>query len=65
MLRHIFVTKIKTATRTPSFLNFGRRLSQRHGDSFTQCLSECPDAEFVVFRFLNSRIKPLFTWLRD
>ena len=66
LFRHIFTTKIMTTTRTPSCSNFGCKLSHRYGDSFTQCLSECPrDAEFVVCRFFNSHIQPSFTWLTD
>ena len=56
---------INAASGTPSCSNFRHRLSHRHGNSFTQCLSECPDAEFVVLRFLNSRIETSFTWSTD
>ena len=53
---------INAASGTPSCSNFRHRLSHRHGNSFKRCLSECPDAEFVVLRFLNSRIQTSFTW---
>ena len=56
---------IKTASGTPSCSNFRHRLSYRHGNSFTQCMSECPDAEFVVLRFLNSRIQTSFPLSTD
>ena len=56
---------MKTAAGTPSCSNFRHRLSHRHGNSFTQCLSECPDAEFVVLFFLNSRIQTPFTLSTD
>ena len=45
--------------------NFRHRLSHRHGNRFTQWFSESPDAELVVFRFLNSSIQTSFTWSTD
>ena len=45
---------INAASGTPKLSSFRHRLSHRHGNNFTQCLSECPEAEFVVLRFLNS-----------
>ena len=56
---------IQTRSGTPSCSKFRHRLNHRHSNSFTQCLSEFPDAEFVVLRFFNSRIRTSFPLSTD